>query len=69
MATVIRFDEEEEHERAIDVLLETGETYGTVAPGCLLVTNTAIRSLRATGIRFRVLGRRPEEEEPNASPT
>lgn len=69
MAVVIRFDEEEEHERAIDALLGTGETYGTVAPGCLLVTNVAVRSLTAAGIRFRVLGRRPEEEKSNASPS
>lgn len=67
MPVVVRFDEEEEHERAIDVLLGAGETYGTVAPGCLLVTDVAIRSLRAAGVRCRVLGRRPEEEEPDAS--
>jgi len=67
MSVVIRFDEEEEHERAIDVLLGSGETYGTVASGCLLVTNVAVRSLRAAGIRFSVLGRRPEEEGSNAS--
>lgn len=67
MSVVVRFDEEAEHERAIDVLLRAGETYGTVAPGCLLVTNVAVRSLRVAGIRFLVLGRRPAEEEPNAS--
>lgn len=67
MPAIIQFDYEADHERAIDVLLEEGETYSGVAQGRILVSNAAVRALQAEGIRFRVIGGEARGEgEPNA---
>ncbi len=63
MPVVIQFDSENDHEEAIDVLLESGETYGGFARGCIVVSEPAIRALRAQGIGFRVIGEKKREEE------
>lgn len=67
MPEVVEFDSREDRLRAIDILLNAGETYGGVPLRRFLVSSTAISLLRAAGVRFRVLGRRAEaEEEPDA---
>jgi hypothetical protein len=55
MPVVIKFDCEQDHERAIDVLTDTGETYHGVAPASILVSTPAIRALRENGVRFQVV--------------
>jgi hypothetical protein len=66
MSVIVQFDQDEDHVRAVGVLSEAEETYHGVARGTILVSNTAVRMLRAAGIRFRVIGeavRREEEPE------
>ena len=55
MAIVIKFDCEQDHERAIDVLTDSGETYHGVAPACILVSTPAVNALRANGVHFQVV--------------
>jgi hypothetical protein len=55
MAVVIKFDGEKDHERAIDVLTDCGETYHGVAPASILVSAPAVHALRANGVRFQVV--------------
>jgi hypothetical protein len=62
MPVVIRFDREEDHERAIDVLADAEETYHGVARASILVSSAAFNALRANGIRFHVVGENQPEE-------
>ena len=55
MAIVIKFDCEQDHERAIDVLTDSGETYHGVAPACILVSTPAVHALRDNGVHFQVV--------------
>ena len=55
MPVVIKFECDEDHERAIDVLTDSGETYHGVAPASILVSTPAVQALRANGVRFQVI--------------
>jgi hypothetical protein len=68
MPVVIQFDQDEEHERAIDVLTEAEETYHGVAPATILVSNAALCALQAHGVRFQVLSE-TAKEQPHAPGT
>jgi hypothetical protein len=64
MAVVVKFDGEQDHERAIDVLADSGETYQGVAPSCILVSTPAVRALRASGVRFQVVNENGKLDAP-----
>lgn len=66
MQVTIQFDFEEDHERALDVLFGIEATYSGAGRGCILVSNTAARTLRERGIRYRIVTGRLEEEPPHA---
>ncbi len=55
MPVVIKFGCEQDHERAIDVLTDAGETYHGVAAACILVSTPAVRALRENGVHFQVV--------------
>jgi len=70
MPELIEFESQEDRLQAIDILLNAGETYGGIPSRRFLVSNTAVRILRGSGVCFRILGRRVEaEEEPDAPRT
>jgi len=64
MSAIVQFDQDEDHVRAVGVLSEAEETYHGVGRGTILVSDAAVRMLRVEGIRFRVIGEEPREEEP-----
>lgn len=66
MAELIEFETDKDRLRAMDALFEAGETYSGIPRRRFLVSGAAVRLLRTEGVRFRILGRRGEEE-PNAS--
>ncbi len=68
MPVVIRFDREQEHERAIDVLTDAEETYHGVAPATILVSSAALQALLAHRVRFQVLSA-TGKEQPDAPGT
>lgn len=64
MAVIVQFDLDKDHVKAVGVLSEAEETYHGVGRGTILVSTTAVRILHAEGIRFRVIGERAKEKEP-----
>lgn len=68
MASLIHFTDEENCERAIDILAEAEETYHSVPKDCFLVSDAALQLLTDARIRFLVIAPQPRtEEEPNAT--
>ncbi len=65
MSVVIRFDHDEDHEQAIDVLTEAEETYHGVGPATILVSPAAVAALRDKSVRFRVINE-PQKETVDA---
>lgn len=63
MPVIVQFERHEDHVRAVGVLSEAEETYHGVDKGTILVSNAAIRMLRAEGLRFRVIGEKARREE------
>lgn len=61
MSELILFELNTDRERAIDVLLNAGETYSRVPKQCFLVSNAAVDLLRTTGVSFQILGQRPNQ--------
>lgn len=63
MPVIVQFERHEDHVRAVGVLSEAEETYHGVARATILVSNAAVRMLRAEGLRFRVVGEEARREE------
>lgn len=63
MSVVVQFERHEDHVRAVGILSEADETYHGVDKGTILVSNTAVRMLRAEGLRFRVIGEEARREK------
>jgi len=62
MPVVIKFECDEDHERAIDVLTDSGETYHGVAPASILVSTPAVQALRANGVHFQVINENGKDQ-------
>jgi hypothetical protein len=69
MPVIIRFDFEEDHERALDVLYEIEATYSGAGRGCISVSDAAARTLRERGIRYHVVAGRLVEGPPHDTAT
>jgi len=60
---IVQFERHEDHVRAVGILSEAEETYHGVTRATILVSNAAVRMLRARGIPFRVIGEEARREE------
>jgi hypothetical protein len=63
MSVIVQFEGHEDHVRAVGILSEAEERYHGVARATILVSDAAVRMLRAAEVRFRVIGEEARREE------
>lgn len=64
MSELVQFQSDQDRLRAMDVLLEAGETYSRIPTNRFIVSRNGVQLLRAEGIELTVMGqeRRPRRE-------
>ncbi len=63
MQVQIQFPTDEDQLRAIDILAEADVGYQGIAEDCYLISDSAVKLLRAQGVRVLVSGERKETSD------
>jgi hypothetical protein len=65
MSALVKFASDDEHHRALDILIDIDEGYEGASHHRIIVSNRAAAILRRRGIQFNVFGKRTSPARKN----